>query len=233
MKSYTNEQKAQQQAKSHTTKPKGQPALSKEIPDIVIGRLPIYLRELTRLAEEEGKINTSSHELGKRLGISSAQIRKDLSHFGEFGKQGTGYHISYLIDQLREILHLTTEWPVAVVGAGYLGHALAHYRGFQHRGFNITHIFDNDPAKIGEQVDGLVVQDIARLEQIIQQDQIQVAIIVAPASVAQEITDRLVSAGIKAILSYAPINLNVPPGVVVSYSDPVVQMQHMTYYLSS
>ncbi len=205
--------------------------MNKEIPDIVIGRLPVYLRELTRLAEEEGKVNTSSHELGKRLGISSAQIRKDLSHFGEFGKQGTGYHISYLINQLREILHLTTEWPVAVVGAGFLGHALAHYRGFQYRGFNIACIFDNDPAKIGEQMDGLIVQDIADLEKVIQEDDIRVAIIVAPASVAQEITDRLVSAGVKAILSYAPINLNVPEGVVVSYSDPVVQMQHMTYYL--
>ena len=104
--------------------------MAHEIPDIVIGRLPVYLRELTRLADEEGKINTSSHELGKRLGISSAQIRKDLSHFGEFGKQGTGYHVKYLVEQLREILHLTKEWDVVLVGAGFLGHALAHYHGF-------------------------------------------------------------------------------------------------------
>ena len=206
--------------------------MTKEIPDIVIGRLPVYLRELTRLAEEENKVNTSSHELGKRLGISSAQIRKDLSHFGEFGKQGTGYHISYLIDQLREILHLTEEWHVAVVGAGFLGHALAHYRGFQHRGFHIAKIFDNDPEKIGEDMDGLIVQDVADLEKIIQESNIRVAIIVVPSSTAQDITDRLVSAGVRAILSYAPINLNVPEGVVVSYSDPVVQMQRMTYYLS-
>ena len=206
--------------------------MTKEIPDIVIGRLPIYLRELTRLAEEENKVNTSSHELGKRLGISSAQIRKDLSHFGEFGKQGTGYHISYLIDQLREILHLTEEWHVAVVGAGFLGHALAHYRGFQHRGFHISKIFDNDPQKIGEEMDGLIVRDVANLEKIIQENNIRVAIIVVPGSKAQEITDRLVSAGVRAILSYAPINLKVPEGVVVSYSDPVVQMQRMTYYLS-
>lgn len=206
--------------------------MTKEIPDIVIGRLPVYLRELTRLAEEENKINTSSHELGKRLGISSAQIRKDLSHFGEFGKQGTGYHISYLVEQLREILHLTAEWQVAVVGAGFLGHALANYRGFQYRGFNITHIFDSDPKKIGEDMNGLTVQDVADLEEVISANNIKVAIIVVPVSKAQETTDRLVAAGVRAILSYAPINLEVPDGVVVSYSDPVVQLQRMTYYLS-
>ena len=206
--------------------------MTKEIPDIVIGRLPVYLRELTRLAEEENKVNTSSHELGKRLGISSAQIRKDLSHFGEFGKQGTGYHISYLVEQLREILHLTAEWQVAVVGAGFLGHALANYRGFQHRGFNITCIFDSDPDKIGEEMNELIVQDVVDMERIISDEGIKVAIIVVPVNKAQEITDRLVAAGVRAILSYAPINLEVPEDVVVSYSDPVVQLQRMTYYLS-
>ncbi|MCP4358197.1 MAG: redox-sensing transcriptional repressor Rex [Chloroflexi bacterium] len=205
--------------------------VTNEIPDIVISRLPVYLRELTRLAEEEGKVNTSSHELGQRLGISSAQIRKDLSHFGEFGKQGTGYHINFLIDQLREILKLTGEWEVALVGSGFLGHALVNYQGFEHRGFHISWVFDNDPAKIGEEMNNLVVQDVTNLEQIITDNSIKVAILVVPANVAQKITDRLVSVGICAILSYAPIHLNVPEGVQVSYSDPVVQMQKMTYYL--
>lgn len=202
-----------------------------QIPDIVISRLPVYLRELTRLAEEEGKVNTSSHELGQRLGISSAQIRKDLSHFGEFGKQGTGYHIGYLIDQLREILNLKGEWQVALIGAGYLGHALAHYQGFEHRGFHISWVFDNDPQKIGVQMNGLTVQDITHLETILGENQVKVAILVVPASAAQEITNRLVAAGVTAILSYAPIHLNVPQGVHVSYSDPVVQLQRMTFYL--
>lgn len=205
--------------------------MTTDIPDIVIGRLPIYLRELTRLTEEEGRVNTSSHELGKRLGISSAQIRKDLSHFGEFGKQGTGYHISYLVEQLRDILHLSTEWDVAVVGAGYLGHALAHYRGFADRGFRIAYIFDNDPEKIGEEMDGLTVLPDARMEQVITEQGIRVAIIAVPASVAQGITDRLVEAGVTAVLSYAPIHLNVPDHVKVSYSDPVIQLQQMAYYL--
>lgn len=205
--------------------------MTEQIPDIVISRLPVYLRELTRLAEEEGKVNTSSHELGQRLGISSAQIRKDLSHFGEFGKQGTGYHIGYLIDQLREILHLTQEWQVALVGAGYLGHALAHYQGFEHRGFRIAWVFDNDPTKINEEIDGLIVRDVADMDEILAESGVKMAILVVPAGVAQAITDQLVAAGVCAILSYAPIHLKVPEGVHVSYSDPVVQMQRMTFYL--
>jgi len=206
--------------------------VANEIPDIVIGRLPIYLRELTRLAEEDQKTTTSSHELGKRLGISSAQIRKDLSHFGEFGKQGTGYHINYLIDQLRDILHLEQVWEVALVGAGYLGHALAHYDGFAHHGFRITCIFDNDPEKVGEKMNELVVQDISEMPAILQTQNIDIAILVVPASAAQETADCLIQAGIKAILTYAPIHLEVPADVHVSYSDPVVQLQRMTYYLS-
>ena len=203
-----------------------------EIPDIVIGRLPIYLRELTKLADEGEKATTSSHELGKRLGISSAQIRKDLSHFGEFGKQGTGYHVAYLVDQLRDILHLDRELDVALIGAGYLGHALAHYDGFADRGFHIVCIFDNDPTKVGIQMNGLVVQHIDELPVTVQQQHIEMAIIVAPASAAQDITDTLVGAGVKAILSYAPIHLNVPEGVQVSYSDPVIELQRMSYYLT-
>lgn len=202
-----------------------------EIPDIVIGRLPIYLRELTRLANEEKKFTTSSQELGERLGLSSAQIRKDLSHFGEFGKQGTGYHINYLIEQLREILHLTQEWSVALVGAGFLGHALAHYNGFAYRGFRIAWVFDNDPEKIGEDLNGLLVQDIAQMENILRQHQVKMAILAVPITHAQETADILINSGVKAILSYVPIHLNVPPHVHVSYSDPVIELQRMTYYL--
>ncbi len=202
-----------------------------EIPDIVIGRLPLYLRELDRMEQEAGKTTTSSHELAERLGISSAQIRKDLSHFGEFGKQGTGYHIHYLIERLTEILHLTHEWPVALVGAGFLGHALASYRGFQRRGFVITCVFDKDPAKIDETIGELVVQDIDRMGIALRAEGIQIAILAVPADVAQSTADALVESGVKAILSYAPVSLTVPPGVYVSYSDPVVQLQQMTYHL--
>jgi redox-sensing transcriptional repressor len=205
--------------------------VANEIPDIVIGRLPLYLRELKRLAESAEKTTTSSRDLGQRLGISSAQIRKDLSHFGEFGKQGTGYHIGYLIDQLTQILHLNKEWGVAVVGAGYLGHALANYRGFQHRGFKIDCVFDSDPAKVGLETGDLVVEDAAQMEETIGRLKVTVAILAVPVDVAQEMTDRLVEAGIKAILSYVPIHLVVPDGVQISYSDPVMRLQRMTYYL--
>lgn len=204
--------------------------MAEGIPDIVIGRLPIYLRALTYMASD-GKVTTSSHELGQRLGISSAQIRKDLSHFGEFGKQGTGYNIKYLIEQLRQILHLDREWSVVLVGAGFLGHALAHYQGFKDRGFQINWIFDNDPEIIGKEMRGLTVQDISQMRELVSSEGVRVAIVAVPAAAAQEICDLLVEAGIKSILSYAPINLVAPDGVQVRYSDPVVQLQRMTYYL--
>ncbi|MFN2111073.1 MAG: redox-sensing transcriptional repressor Rex [Anaerolineae bacterium] len=205
--------------------------MNKDIPDIVIGRLPIYLRELNQMAGSEGLVTTSSQELGRRLDISSAQIRKDLSHFGEFGKQGTGYHIPYLIDELEKILHLTKSWHVAVIGAGYLGHALVHYRGFQMRGFIIKCLFDIDEQKIGAEMGGLTVQDLGELEVTIDEHHVQMAILACPPEVAQDVTDRLVKAGVQSLLSYVPVHLNVPNDVQVSYSDPVIQMQRMTFYL--
>jgi redox-sensing transcriptional repressor len=119
--------------------------MTKPIPDIVVGRLPIYLRALSFLAAEGTQV-TSSHDLGKRLGISAAQIRKDLSFFGEFGKQGTGYNVGYLQEQISRILKVDHEWPVALIGVGDLGRALARYGGFAHRGFRVVALFDNDPA---------------------------------------------------------------------------------------
>ncbi|MCO5182699.1 MAG: redox-sensing transcriptional repressor Rex [Anaerolineae bacterium] len=206
--------------------------MATEIPDIVIGRLPLYLRALTHLAEK-GQTTTSSHELGQRLGISSAQIRKDLSHFGEFGKQGTGYHINFLIDQLRHILHLNLVWSIAIVGAGYLGHALAHYQGFEQRGFRVAWVFDNDPQRVGETVNGVEVRHINDMIACLREEHVQMALLAVPTEAAQETADMLIEAGITAILSYAPINLKVPVGVQVQYSDPVVQMQRMTYYLNA
>jgi redox-sensing transcriptional repressor len=201
-----------------------------EIPDIVIGRLPIYLRALARL-EQEGHEITSSHELGKRLGISSAQIRKDLSHFGEFGKQGTGYTVATLSAELQRILKVEREWQVALVGVGDLGRALAHYGGFAHRGFRITHLFDSDIAKIGKNIDGLEIQSMSGMGEVIQQARLKVAMIATPADAAQEVTDLLVSAGIRAILNYAPIVVKVPDRVRIQYIDPVIHLQRMAYYL--
>lgn len=204
--------------------------LSNEIPDIVIGRLPLYLRALTRL-QQEGRDVTSSHELGRHLGISSAQIRKDLSHFGGFGKQGTGYQIEFLVDKLRQVLQVDREWKVAVVGAGDLGSAISHYGGFSHRGFRISWLFDADPNKIGKQMGNLTVLPIDKLEATITENQCQIAMIAVPAEYAQDVTNRLVKSGVKAILNYAPISVNVPDSVMVQYIDPVSHLQHMTYYL--
>ena len=201
------------------------------IPDIVIGRLPIYLRALTRLAVE-GQEVTSSHELGRRLGISSAQIRKDLSHFGGFGKQGTGYQISYLVDQLRQVLKVDQEWEVAVIGAGDLGSALLHYKGFSDRGFRIACVFDNSPQKIGKKIGDFVVYPIDEMQKIVQERGIKIAMIAVPAEKAQEVADKLIEVGVRAILNYAPMTLTVPTEVKVQYIDPVAQMQRMTFYLT-
>ena len=204
--------------------------LSSNIPDIVIGRLPIYLRALTRLSLE-GREVTSSHELGQRLGISSAQIRKDLSHFGGFGKQGTGYQIAYLIEQLKQVLKVDQEWDVALVGVGDLGRAVAHYKGFSERGFRIVAAFDSDPDKVGKNIDGILVKSINDLNSFIQENQIKIAMIAVPAEYAQQVADQLIATGVRAILNYAPINLNVPENVHVQYIDPVTHLQRMTYYL--
>jgi redox-sensing transcriptional repressor len=204
--------------------------LSNEAPDIVVGRLPIYLRALTLMAEE-GREITSSQELSEKLGISSAQIRKDLSHFGEFGKQGTGYEIAYLRDQLKRILNVERTWPVALVGYGDLGHALANYAGFTPKGFEIVAVFDDAPHKIGQQVAGKEVRDLAQLPQVVRNKDVRVAIIAVPSAAAQKVADLLVESGIKAILTYAPINISVPSDVQVQYIDPAAHLQHMTYYL--
>ena len=204
--------------------------MSNRIPDIVIGRLPLYLRALIRL-QQEGRDVTSSHELGRRLGISSAQIRKDLSHFGGFGKQGTGYQIEFLVDKLRQVLQVNREWHVAVIGAGDLGSAISHYGGFTERGFKISWLFDADVAKVGKELDGIKVLSIDNIETVIKENNCQIAMIAVPAEHAQNVTDRLVKAGVRSILNYAPISLTVPEGVMVQYIDPVVHLQHMTYYL--
>ncbi|HTP02205.1 MAG TPA: redox-sensing transcriptional repressor Rex [Anaerolineales bacterium] len=201
-----------------------------KIPDIIIGRLPIYLRALQRMSEK-GMKTTSSQELGEHVGISAAQIRKDISQFGEFGKQGTGYSIPFLIDKLREILKVNRMWDVVIVGMGDIGHALARYPGFANRGFRVTMVFDLDPAKVGQTVDGFRVEDVSKLVDCVRQSRIKIAMVTVPASAAQDVTDKLVQGGVKAILNYAPTSVNVPGNVHVQYIDPATHLQRMTYYL--
>jgi len=200
------------------------------IPDIIIGRLPIYLRALQRMADR-GLVTTSSQELGEHVGISAAQIRKDISQFGEFGKQGTGYAISFLIEKLREILKVNRIWDVALIGAGDVGHALARYQGFANRGFRIVQVFDSDRSKVGQQLGDFTVEDVAHLDERIRAAGVKIAMLTVPATAAQEVADSLVRGGIRAILNYAPISLNVPKSVHVQYIDPATHLQRMTFYL--
>ena len=200
------------------------------VPAIVIGRLPLYLRMLAFL-EMEGKTITSSQELAERLGFSSAQIRKDLSYFGEFGKQGTGYNITYLEKQLRQILKIDRIWEMVLIGAGDLGRAIAHYRGFGVQNFRIAAVFDSAPDKVGATVGDYLVQSMEDLPRVLREKKIQIAMLAVPAEAAQGVADQLVELGIRAILNYAPITLSMPPKVKVFYIDPVVGLQNMTYYL--
>ena len=202
----------------------------RKAPDIVVGRLPLYLRMLNQLVAE-GRSTTNSQELGDRLGISAAQIRKDLSYFGGFGKYGAGYDVVYLRDQLRRILNLEQTWPVVLVGAGDLGHALANYHGFAANGFEIVGVFDNDPNKVGTTIGQRQVQDAGQLEDVIAESGVSIAIIAVPANAAQAVADRLVAAGVRGILCYAPVILKVPGDVKVQYIDPVARLQHMAYYV--
>ncbi len=203
---------------------------AEKIPDIIIGRLPVYLRALQRMADS-GLKTTSSQELGEHVGISAAQIRKDISQFGDFGKQGTGYSISYLLDKLREILKVDRIWDVALVGAGDIGRALANYQGLKDRGFRIVMIFDIDKAKVGNKVGDFTVEDADKMIEKLKAAGVKIAMLTVPASEAQGVTDKLIQAGVRAILNYAPISLNTSHNVKVQYIDPATHLQRMTYYL--
>ncbi len=200
------------------------------VPDIIVSRLPVYLRALQRMSAN-GIMTTSSQELGEKVRISAAQIRKDLSQFGEFGKQGTGYHIPFLIERLQTILKVNRSWDVAVVGMGDIGHAVARYQGFANRGFRVAMVFDADPAKIGKKAGGFVIRDAKNLVQDIREAGIKVAMLSVPASVAQEVAEQLVKAGVQGILNYAPVSLVVPNNVKVQHIDPAIGLQRMTYYI--
>ena len=201
-----------------------------DVPDIVISRLPGYLQVLNQIAKE-GQHTVSSKILADRLGSTAAQIRKDLSFFGGFGKQGTGYSIYHLIEQLQMILNLNRIWQVAVVGAGDLGRALIRYQGFANRGIEIALVFDNHPTVVGTQVGAVIVRHVDQMVADINSMGIKIAILTVPGDAAQSTADMLVKAGIKAILNYAPVTLKLPADVRVQYIDPVLQLQRMMYYL--
>ena len=202
------------------------------IPDIVIRRLPIYVRALRHLLD--GDVTTvSSDELAEHIGVTAAQIRRDLSYFGRFGKQGKGYDVAILIDEIYKILNLDRQWDVALVGFGHLGQAIADYRGFQSSSFRIAAIFDRAPELKGqESALGIPVQHEDEIVETVKRLGIAMGIVAVPATAAQHVTDKLLRGGVRALLNYAPVTLKVPEGVWVREIDPISAMQSMTYYLS-
>ena len=173
----------------------------------------------------------SSQERGDALGVTPAQIRKDLSYFGRFGKQGRGYSVERLVEELRLILGLDRRWRMALVGVGQLGRAIASYNGFSPQGFDLVAAFDSSPEQVGTDVDGVVVEDVRSVGARLRKDPVDIGIVAVPSEAAQEVIDALVSAGVKAILNYAPIAVQVPPGVELRRIDPLVSLQGMTYHL--
>jgi redox-sensing transcriptional repressor len=199
------------------------------IPEATVGRLPVYLRALVEMAEE-GTGTVSSEELADAAGVNSAKVRKDLSHLGSYGTRGVGYDVAYLIHQVRRELGLTQDWPVLIAGLGNLGHALANYRGFSERGFRIAALVDADRSKVGEVVAGIRVRHADDLQAIVTGEDIAIGLICTPASVAQDVADLMVQAGIRSILNFAPAILSVPAGVSLRKVDLSIELQILAFY---
>jgi len=207
-----------------------------DVPAPTVRRLSLYLRELEGFLSRS-QVTVSSKRLGEVLGLTDAQVRKDLAHFGQFGRPGVGYHVESLIQRIRQILGTDKTWNVALVGAGNLGRALAAYRGFAKKGFRIVAAFDNDPAKIGAPLSphdrGLTVQRTEELPEAVQRLGIQLGILCVPAPAAQQVADDMIRAGIRGIVNFAPVSLNVPAGVAVAGVDLAVQLEQLSFQLSA
>ena len=204
----------------------------KRIADSTVRRLSLYLRFLED-AEARGSATISSEELAKRGATTSAQVRKDLSFFGSFGKRGLGYPVPELADRLRDILGLKQRYQVGMIGAGKIGSALVQYRGFRQRGFDIVAIFDSDPGKVGRQWNGLTISDVAEMERELARHPIDMAVLVTPGDAAQAVADRLVALGVKAILNFAPVQLAVPDDVVVKTVNLALELETLSYALAN
>ena len=204
----------------------------KRIAESTVRRLSLYLRFLEDSAAR-GLTTISSQELAKRGATTSAQVRKDLSFFGSFGKRGLGYSVPELADQLRQILGLERGWNVAIVGAGKIGSALAQYKGFRQRGFSVVAVYDSDPAKIGAKWDGLTVRDIANLERDATRDAIDIVVLATPSEHAQKVAERIAKAGIRAILNFAPVQLQLPADVTVKNVNMALELEGLSFALTN
>jgi redox-sensing transcriptional repressor len=202
-----------------------------KIPEMTVRRLSVYTRCLQQL-EEDGVKTVSSQELAERFNLNSAQVRKDLAYFGEFGVRGIGYYVAGLKAELQKILGLDREWAVALIGFGNLGSALFHYKGFSRQGFRIAAIFDDDPAKIGRDVGGAPVLSSTDLAREVKARGIQIAIVAVPPEAAQTVTDQLADAGIKAILNFAPSRLRAPRDTRLKHVDLSIELETLSFYLA-
>ena len=201
-----------------------------EIPDVVIDRLPLYYRLLSRL-DSEGRAVVSSQKLGEELGVTPAQIRKDLSYFGRFGKQGRGYSVARLLEELKAILGLDRRWKVVVIGIGRLGRAIASYPGFEGQGFDIIALYDAATSLVGTEIEGQRVRNVASLDSDLKKIAVDIGIVAVPVEFAQDVVDTLVDAGVHAILNYTPNRVQTPSNVEVRHINPVLFLQSMTYHL--
>ena len=201
----------------------------RHIPEATVARLPVYLRSLLEVAAE-GTSTISSERLAEMAGVNAAKVRKDLSYLGSFGTRGVGYDVQYLLFEMSRELGLNQEWPVVIVGVGHLGHALANYRGLAERGFPVAALIDADPALVGTTLDGLVVRSTDDLEAVVAEHGITVGVLTTPASAAQEMADRLVTAGVRSILNFAPAMVTVPEDVSLRKVDLAVELQILSFY---
>ena len=199
------------------------------IPEATVARLPVYLRAL-RTLQDRGTATASSEELAAVAGVNSAKLRKDLSFLGSYGTRGVGYDVEYLIYQISRELGLSLDWPVAIIGIGNLGHALANYGGFVSRGFRIAALFDADPRLSGNRVAGLVIRHIDELDEVIADLGISIAVIAVPPTAAQSVADRLVAAGITSVLNFAPTVVTVPDGVDLRKVDLSIELQILAFH---
>ncbi len=202
------------------------------VPKVVVSRLSLYLRELQRL-ESAGQQTISSSQLGTLLGFSDAQVRKDLGCFGQFGYPGVGYRCDELILAIRDILGTNRSWPVVMVGAGNLGQALLGYRGFCRQNFSIEAVFDSDPLKIGQTIQGIFIQHIDKLPEVLQAKGIRLGMIVVPVHQAQTVADKLLAAGIEGIVNFAPITLTLPSRVQQVSVDLAIELEQLSFALTN
>lgn len=202
-----------------------------KVPTPSLNRLPLYYRYLLEAREQRLTV-VSSEMLGDAAGVPAAQVRKDLGYLGEFGRPGIGYDVAEMQRRLAELLGLAMEKEVIVVGAGRLGSAIASYPGFATYSLRIVALFDQDPAKVGTRVGGLEVLDVEDLPRFIQERSIQMAILAVPSAVAQKVANQLVAAGIKAILNFAPVKLEVPSGIVVSNEDLAARLATLSFRMT-